>query len=83
MPSITQRCAPRDLRRLADEELMELVGGGDVRAFSVVFDRHASGAFSLAHRMCASRVSAPAAPGCGLQTTTASWSCAAAAGRCL
>jgi RNA polymerase sigma-70 factor, ECF subfamily len=45
-------------RSLADEELMQLVHDGDVRAFEVVFDRHASAAFSLAYRMCARRAAA-------------------------
>jgi RNA polymerase sigma-70 factor (ECF subfamily) len=46
---------PVDLRGLADEELMELVDGGEMRAFEVVFDRHASAAYSLAFRMCGRR----------------------------
>jgi RNA polymerase sigma-70 factor, ECF subfamily len=41
-----------DVHTLADEELMELVHDGEVRAFEVIFDRHASVAFSLAYRMC-------------------------------
>ncbi len=41
-----------DVRTLADEELMELVQDGEVRAFEVIFDRHSSAAFSLAYRMC-------------------------------
>jgi RNA polymerase sigma-70 factor, ECF subfamily len=41
-----------DMRSLADEDLMALVQGGEVRAFEVIFDRHASAAFSLAYRMC-------------------------------
>ncbi|MBV8991289.1 MAG: sigma-70 family RNA polymerase sigma factor [Solirubrobacterales bacterium] len=44
-----------DLRALADEELMQLVRDGDARAFEVIFDRHASAAFSLAYRMCGRR----------------------------
>lgn len=47
-----------NLRRLADEDLMELVHEGDARAFEVVFDRHGSAAFSLAYRMCGSRARA-------------------------
>ncbi len=35
---------------------MELVEDGDARAFEVIFDRHASAAFSLAYRMCGRRV---------------------------
>jgi RNA polymerase sigma-70 factor, ECF subfamily len=46
---------PADLRGLADEELMELVDGGEVRAFEVIFDRHASAGYSLAYRMCGRR----------------------------
>jgi len=41
-----------DVHTLADEELMGLVQDGEVRAFEVIFDRHASVAFSLAYRMC-------------------------------
>jgi RNA polymerase sigma-70 factor (ECF subfamily) len=47
-----------DLRGLADEELMELVDGGEMRAFEVVFDRHAAAAYSLAFRMCGRRAMA-------------------------
>jgi RNA polymerase sigma-70 factor (ECF subfamily) len=49
------RLRTRDMRSLADEELMELVQKGEVRAFEVIFDRHASAAFSLAYRMCGRR----------------------------
>jgi RNA polymerase sigma-70 factor, ECF subfamily len=48
----------RDLRSLADEDLMYLVYEGDARAFEVVFDRHAGAAFSLAYRMCGRRTMA-------------------------
>ena len=34
---------------------MQLVRGGDARAFEVLFDRHGAPAFSLAYRMCGSR----------------------------
>ena len=44
-----------DHRALADEELMQLVQNGEVQAFEVIFDRHASAAFSLAYRMCGRR----------------------------
>jgi RNA polymerase sigma-70 factor (ECF subfamily) len=47
-----------DLRALADEELMQLVLDGEVRAFEVIFDRHASAAYSLAYRMCGRRAAA-------------------------
>ena len=52
------RFRPGATRSLADEELMQLVHDGDVRAFEVVFDRHASAAFSLAYRMCGRRATA-------------------------
>jgi RNA polymerase sigma-70 factor (ECF subfamily) len=48
----------RDLRDLADEDLMQLVRRGDADAFAVVYQRHASSAFSLAYRMMGSRASA-------------------------
>jgi RNA polymerase sigma-70 factor, ECF subfamily len=43
------------LRRLADEELMQLVAGNDADAFEVVLERHADAAFALAYRMCGRR----------------------------
>lgn len=43
------------LRRLADEELMQLVAGADADAFEVILERHADAAFSLAYRMCGRR----------------------------
>jgi RNA polymerase sigma-70 factor, ECF subfamily len=43
------------LAALADEELMELVTGGDADAFEVVLARHADAAYSLAYRMCGKR----------------------------
>ena len=43
------------LRRLADEDLMDLVRGGDANAFSVIYDRHGTAAFSLAYRMVGKR----------------------------
>jgi RNA polymerase sigma-70 factor (ECF subfamily) len=43
------------LRRLADEELMQLVAGADADAFEIVLERHADAAFSLAYRMCGQR----------------------------
>jgi RNA polymerase sigma-70 factor (ECF subfamily) len=49
---------PSDLQRLADEDLMELVHQGEVRAFEVIFDRHGDAAFSLAYRMSGSRARA-------------------------
>jgi RNA polymerase sigma-70 factor (ECF subfamily) len=44
-----------ELDRLADEDLMQLVRRGDARAFEVVYDRHATAAFSLAYRMTGAR----------------------------
>src|SRR5687768_10600685 len=37
---------------LADEELMDRAGQGDATAFSVIYDRHSTAAYSLAYRMC-------------------------------
>jgi RNA polymerase sigma-70 factor (ECF subfamily) len=48
----------RDLRDLADEDLMQLVRRGDPDAFAVVYGRHAASAFSLAYRMLGSRSAA-------------------------
>jgi RNA polymerase sigma-70 factor (ECF subfamily) len=48
----------RELRDLADEDLMQLVRRGDADAFAIVYDRHASSAFSLAYRMLGSRAGA-------------------------
>lgn len=45
----------RQLQRLADEDLVELVYTGDARAFDVIYDRHSGQAFSLAFRICGSR----------------------------
>ncbi len=45
-------------QRLADEELMGLIPGGDPHAFAVVYDRHSGSAFSLAYRMCGTRAAA-------------------------
>ena len=48
----------RDLRALADEDLMHLVRDGDADAFAVVYERHATAAYSLAYRMVGSRAAA-------------------------
>jgi RNA polymerase sigma-70 factor (ECF subfamily) len=50
-----RRSRPVDLRTLADEDLMDLVHEGEIRAFEMIFDRHAGVAFSLAYRMCGRR----------------------------
>jgi RNA polymerase sigma-70 factor (ECF subfamily) len=49
------KAASAILRKLADEELMQLVRENDSAAFAVVYERHASAAFSLAFRMCGKR----------------------------
>ena len=43
------------LARLADEDLMQLVRRGDAQPFEVVYERHATAAFSLAYRMTGTR----------------------------
>src|SRR5215213_6479190 len=45
----------KDLRDLADEDLMQLVRRGQARAFELVYERHASAAFSLAYRIVGTR----------------------------
>ena len=45
----------KDIRDLADEEVMQLVQGGNPRAFELLYDRHGSAAFSLAYRMVGNR----------------------------
>jgi len=49
---------PAGLRQLGDEDLMGLVARGDARAFEVVYERHATAAFSLAYRICGIRAAA-------------------------
>jgi RNA polymerase sigma-70 factor, ECF subfamily len=53
-----RRSRPVDLRTLADEDLMQLVHDGEIRAFELIFDRHSGVAFSLAYRMCGRRAMA-------------------------
>jgi RNA polymerase sigma-70 factor (ECF subfamily) len=48
----------RDVRALADEDLLLLVRGGDADAFAIVYERHASAVYSLAYRMMGSRAAA-------------------------
>jgi RNA polymerase sigma-70 factor (ECF subfamily) len=45
----------QDVALLADEDLMLLVRQGDAAAFDVVYERHATAAFSLAYRMMGRR----------------------------
>jgi RNA polymerase sigma-70 factor, ECF subfamily len=47
-----------DIHTLADEEIMQLIGNGDPRAFELLYDRHGGAAFSLAYRMVGNRVAA-------------------------
>lgn len=44
--------------RLADEELMPLIGEKDPEAFEVFYDRHGGAAYSLAYRMVGERAAA-------------------------
>ncbi len=46
------------MRELADEDLMQLVAGGDAQAFEVVYERHSTAVFSLAYRICGVRAAA-------------------------
>src|SRR3954463_11348725 len=46
---------PSDLREPADEDLMQLVRRGQAPAFEVIYERHASAAFSLAYRIVGTR----------------------------
>jgi RNA polymerase sigma-70 factor (ECF subfamily) len=55
---VFRRLRSGDLRSIADEDLMQLVRDGDVRAFDLIFDRHSGAAFSLAYRMCGRRAMA-------------------------
>src|SRR3954454_15982782 len=48
----------QDLRRLGDDDLMALVRAGDSAAFEVVYERHSTVAYSLAHRICGRKSSA-------------------------
>src|SRR5437016_13608314 len=56
MPSsATPDASLATLRRVADEDLMPLLRGGDAAAFEVIYERHSGVAFSLAYRMCGQR----------------------------
>ena len=46
---------PEQAQRLADEELMPLIGDKDPDAFEVFYDRHGRAAFSLAYRIVGDR----------------------------
>ena len=47
-----------ELQRLADEDLMPLIGRQDPLAFEVFYDRHAGAAYSLAYRIVGSPAAA-------------------------
>jgi RNA polymerase sigma-70 factor, ECF subfamily len=47
----SSKLAPEILARLADEDLMTLVGRRSSDAFEVLYDRHGAAAYSLAHRI--------------------------------
>jgi RNA polymerase sigma-70 factor (ECF subfamily) len=46
------------MQNVADEDLMQLVRRGDSLAFEVVYERHATAAFSLAYRIVGTRIAA-------------------------
>jgi RNA polymerase sigma-70 factor (ECF subfamily) len=48
----------RNAERLADEELMPLIGSRDASAFEVFYDRHGGAAYSLAYRIVGERAAA-------------------------
>jgi RNA polymerase sigma-70 factor (ECF subfamily) len=48
----------RAAERLADEELMPLIGEKDAGAFEVFYDRHGAAAYSLAYRIVGERAAA-------------------------
>ena len=50
--------AKRKAERLADEELMPLIGHKDPEAFEVLYDRHGGVAYSLAYRIVGDRAAA-------------------------
>jgi RNA polymerase sigma-70 factor, ECF subfamily len=57
MSQIKRRIAssPSKLRKLGDEELMELVCANEAAAFEIVMERHVDAAFSLVYRMIGRR----------------------------
>jgi RNA polymerase sigma-70 factor, ECF subfamily len=48
----------KDIRDLADEEIMQLVQRGDPRAFELLYDRHGGAAYSLAYRIVGKQAAA-------------------------
>jgi RNA polymerase sigma-70 factor, ECF subfamily len=55
MPGAAATMPRTDLRLLADEELIQLAEQGRADAFELIYERHASAAFSLAYRICGTR----------------------------
>ena len=60
MPSETRAAVGKGWRypRLADEDLIPLVGAGDAGAFAALYDRHSRAAYSLSYRMMGERQAA-------------------------
>lgn len=52
------KSSKEELRKLADEELMQRVAANDADSFEIVFERHVDAAFALAYRICARRSTA-------------------------
>jgi RNA polymerase sigma-70 factor (ECF subfamily) len=52
------RAPKQNVERLADEELMPLIGDKDQGAFEVFYDRHGAAAYSLAYRIVGERAGA-------------------------
>jgi hypothetical protein len=75
MPNLRRAAVqPKEkLRKLADEDLMQLVAANRADAFEVVLERNADAAFSLAYRMCGKRSIAEDV------TQESFWRCGAAA----
>ncbi|HVL94988.1 MAG TPA: sigma-70 family RNA polymerase sigma factor [Solirubrobacteraceae bacterium] len=55
MPRSQTDTPSRDLRALADEDLMQVVARAEPGAFEVLYERHSGVAFSLAYRMMGTR----------------------------
>jgi RNA polymerase sigma-70 factor (ECF subfamily) len=51
-----ETAAPVALGALSDRELIALARERNAEAFEVIYDRHAAAAYSLAHRICGTRV---------------------------
>lgn len=55
---VTRTARREETERLADEELMPLIGEKDSRAFEVFYDRHGGAVYSLAYRIVGERAAA-------------------------